>query len=74
MYLKKSQEYDQKVVLNRFNDGNDGEGTKLTIGAVSHVAQSPDSDSNAFFLVVETAVHAIPNGWGGKSPKTSFHH
>ena len=43
-------------------------GDKLTIGTVSHVAQSLDSDSNAFFLVIETTVHGRPNGWGGKSP------
>ena len=50
------------------------EGDKLTIGTVSHVVQSFDSDSDAFFLVIETIVHGNSMGWGGKSPKTSFHH
>jgi hypothetical protein len=30
----------------------DGEWDKLTIGTVSHVAQSPDGDANAFLMVV----------------------
>ena len=50
--------------INHGEEGGGGE--KLTIGTVSHVAQSPDSDSNAFFLVVETTVHDKPNGWSGK--------
>lgn len=70
LYPKKSRMYDQKAVLYRFNDKliteKRGGGDKLTIGTVSHVAQSPDSDSNAFFLVVETTVHDKPNGWSGK--------
>ena len=39
--------------------GNNGD--KLTVGTVSHVAQSLDSDSNALVLVIETNVHA--NSW-----------
>ena len=34
---------------------------------VSHVVQSLDSDSDAFFMVIETAVDGHPSsGWGGK--------
>jgi hypothetical protein len=47
---------------------------KLTVGTVPHVAQSPDSDSDAFFMVIETAVDAHPGGGVEKRPKTSFHH
>ena len=38
-------------------------------GTVSHVVQSFDSDSDAFILVIETAVHGHPSGWGGKKTK-----
>jgi hypothetical protein len=60
---------DQKAVLHRFNERLRWRGDKLTIGTVSHVVQSPDSDSNALFMVIETTVHANPSGWGWKRSK-----
>jgi hypothetical protein len=68
--------YDQKAVLYyRFNSWKRRRRRdKLTIGTVPHVVQSPDSDSNAFFMVIETTVDAHPGGGVEKRPKTSFHH
>ena len=48
-------------------EGGEGRKGGDPTGTVSHIVQSLDSDSDAFFMVIETAVDGHPSsGWGGK--------
>ena len=53
-------------MMERMEGGEGRKGGDPTC-TVSHIVQSLDSDSDAFFMVIKTAVDGHPSsGWGGK--------
>ena len=64
-------------IVSTHGNADERGGDKLTIGTVPHVVQSADSDSNAFFMVIETTVDAHSGGGVEKKTKdliSSFKH